>query len=545
MTVFLTSWAIEIQFSGSTWTDVTADVVISERVRFDRGISDNGPTDRVASTGRMTFTLDNSTNNSAGLAGYYSPGHVNCRTNFATGLPVRLRFTYDLKTRTKFYGRITSDGIKPSPGIYGTRRTEITVVDWMNQAATHNITLPEYTTNKRIDEVVPLIVANMPLAPLATDYQTGNDTFVSVFDSVGASTRAMTEFQKLALSEYSFIYLKCTADYDEVLVVEGRDTRQNYGVSPVSFPIVAEECSFLLMEDDFNLMTEADELLLLDETTEASFTDTGIKPDFSYGKHLANVVNVTYYPRRYDSTAATLFALQSPFQIEAGGSKVNYSCSYRDPTGGAVNVAGKEMVTPVATTHYLFNSQANGSGTNYTANLAVTAVYGANAVEYTLVNSGTATGYVTKLEAVGKGIYLYDSIDIKSQATASMALHGTYEMNISMAYQDQPETAEAVSELESYSLSSPRYELDKWAFSPNRDSMHMSAFISAEIGDRVHFEETQTGFAEDRYIDGIECEIMPNNALMASWKTRFASVLDSWYLEVDGYSEIGATTRLG
>jgi hypothetical protein len=543
--VYPTSWAIEIQFSVGVWTDVTDDIVISDRVHFERGITNNGPTDRVASTGRLTFTLDNSTNNSVGLAGYYSPGHTNARTGFATGIPVRLRFTYDLKTRTKFYGRIQADGIKPSPGIYGTRRTEVTAVDWMNQAATHNIKLPTYTTLKRIDEVVPLIVSNMPLAPLSTDYRTGVDTFVSVFDSVGANTRALSEFQKLALSEYSYIYLKCTNDSDEVLVVEGRNSRQNYGVSVVTFPVVVEDCGFLLNEDDTFLMTEADEMLLLDEATDAEFTDTGINPEFSYGKHLSNVVNVTYYPRRYDTVAGTLFALQSPFQIDVAGSKTAYTCNYRDPSGGAWRVAGKEMVTPVATTHYLANSLSNGSGTDYTANLTVTAVYGANAVEYTIQNAATAAVYVTKLEAVGKGIYLYDSIDFVAQGTASQAQHGTYELDINMAYQDQPETAEMIGNLESYNLSNPRYELDTWPFNANRDSLSMSAFLTAEIGDRVHFQETQTGFHADRYIDHISCEILPNKVINATWKTRHASVINSWYLEVAGYSEIGVTTYLG
>ena len=91
------TWSVEMQLAGTAgaWTDVSADVLQSDKPRFESGIRDNGATDRVASTGRLTFTLDNSNLNSAGLAGYYSPGHANARSGFSTGIPVRFKVTYD------------------------------------------------------------------------------------------------------------------------------------------------------------------------------------------------------------------------------------------------------------------------------------------------------------------------------------------------------------------------------------------------------------------------------------------------------------------
>ena len=81
------SWTLEMQFTTGVWTDVTSDVRISDLIRSDSGMPNNSPTDRVERTGRMSFFLNNSTGNSAGLAGYYSPGHNNVRNARSEATP--------------------------------------------------------------------------------------------------------------------------------------------------------------------------------------------------------------------------------------------------------------------------------------------------------------------------------------------------------------------------------------------------------------------------------------------------------------------------
>ena len=92
---------VEVELDGvdAGWTDISDDVL--PPVHGTYGILGNGPTDRVAGTGTMTFTLNNSVSNSGGLAGYYSPGHTNCLSGFEAGIGVRLGVTYDGKTRYK------------------------------------------------------------------------------------------------------------------------------------------------------------------------------------------------------------------------------------------------------------------------------------------------------------------------------------------------------------------------------------------------------------------------------------------------------------
>jgi hypothetical protein len=84
---------LEFELEGfqNGWTDVTRDLRRSGGVRFDRGLPGVTPRDLVAKTGIMSFTLDNSEENSEGLIGLYSPGHANLRNGFDKNIGVRFR----------------------------------------------------------------------------------------------------------------------------------------------------------------------------------------------------------------------------------------------------------------------------------------------------------------------------------------------------------------------------------------------------------------------------------------------------------------------
>lgn len=121
------SVTVEMKLAGTTgaWTNVSNDVLADLSCTY--GITGGGPTDRVASTGSFRFQLDNSASNSAGLVGYYSIGHPNCRSGFNLGVIVRLSLTFNTVTYYKFLGAI--DTVIPDPGINGSRRVTVTAVD--------------------------------------------------------------------------------------------------------------------------------------------------------------------------------------------------------------------------------------------------------------------------------------------------------------------------------------------------------------------------------------------------------------------------------
>lgn len=549
MSVYPDCVCIEMQLGGTAgaWTDVSEDWLQRDGVHVSCGIRGSGPLDRVASTGTMKFSLDNSANNSAGLIGYYSPGHHNCRTGFQAGIPVRLHLIYDGRTYRKFYGRISPDGIDVSPGLLGERKTTIEVVDYMDILGSHEINLLELTENVRIDQAVPLILANVDVQPLATDYNTGEDVFTTVGDTVKRRGTALGELVKLANSELGYIYITRDATHDEILVVEGRMTRnRTTAVAEIVKPTYLS--GYMLMESgDYVLMEDGTSKILLDEKLAVDFADQQLDMTVKHGANLANIIKATSYPRSIDTSATVLFTLNSAMQMDAGETKSGYKVTYRDPVGGAPQVAGKNMISPAATVDYTMHADSGGTGTDLTANLSVSVTYGADGAEYTFVNSGTVAGYITKLQARGYGIYMYDPVAFVVSNATSEQTHGSRTLNLDLKYQDAPSIAEAFANIVLNHYATPRSTAESVTFGANRDESMMGAFLQMDVGGRVTISESVTAIDEDYFINGVDFDIEAGGVINYKWYIKRAAfdTYAFWYVGEVGYSELGETTFIG
>ena len=91
--------------SPEEWHDLTDDLVM-EPLRWSRGLFGAGPLDLLARPGSLTWALDNTDDNGAGIPYLYSPGHANCLTGFRHGAIVRLKLSDGTNTRYVFRGRI-------------------------------------------------------------------------------------------------------------------------------------------------------------------------------------------------------------------------------------------------------------------------------------------------------------------------------------------------------------------------------------------------------------------------------------------------------
>lgn len=514
---------VEAKFNGTDWVDISADVIAP--IYCSSGIMGNSPTDRVASPGRCTFQLKNSVANSAGLDGYYSPGHANCRTGFQAGLVIRVSFTFDGSTSTKWYGRIAPDGISVEPHSKGSRRTSIVAYDWMYQATVHTLYLPSYTTNKKMNEVMPLIVANMPIAPLATSYSAGQDTFASVFDTVRYNTTAMAEFQKLAMSELGYVYLKHNGTYDELLVSEDRLYRNNV-VTIDNIAVPSSLADYLTDESGNYITTEDGDYIVLDQRQDINLDNAMSDLGYAHGSNLYNWINSVSYPKKIDADATTvLFALNTRVEILAGETLSGFKITYRDPTGGAKRVAGKDMVTPVADTDYWMDSVSGSDSKDLTANLTVTVTFGTEGAEYSLENTGASTGYVY-LQFRGRGIYIYDSVTKIFKDDTSIDAHGTHTLNLDLKYQNDPIVADTYGNILLNTYKNPSSHARSVTFITKTDDL-VGVFLQADCGSKVTITEDQTGINEDYFINGWEFEVMANsknaslgNLVMFTWYTK-------------------------
>lgn len=539
------------------WVDLNDYRLQAAGINASTGIRSSRPIDRVASTGQLTLVLHNVNN-------LFTPGHENCVPGFQSGMRFRLAFTYEGRRMTRFYGIVPPDGIEIGTTQFMTV-TRVKVLDYMEQFAVHQLNLPAYTTNKRLEQVVALILANMPVKPLSVSYGTGKSTFASVFDTLRDKTRAMQEVSKATLSELGYVYVKQSATSDEILTVESRGSRSGKTLATVNVRTVAEP-DMRVTEAGNTRITEAGDV----RETQAKFTtvdavfnnnyrEIGVKHAESY----YNQIDTKAYPRRIDTSDVILFSLERPLEVGANQT-VTMKGRFRDPNQEAQTVAALSTVTPVAGTDYIFNAAEDESGANLTANLSVTAVYGANGVDYTLTNNGAITGYVTQLLARGKGVYIYRPVEKTEEDAALVSNDGARTLNLDMLYQDDTlQTADIGSALlEKYKQKSTI--IQSVTFIANRDDKSviqksigtetvyfqdylLNAFMDLNIGDKIKIIAPSVGIEQDSFIQAIDFSVTAGDIVTYTYglQDSMYETYDAWILGDSTYGVLGITTILG
>ncbi len=510
------SIVLEGRFDGVNYVDFYEDTIAP--ITCGYGIFGNGPIDKVGNIGEIKFKLKNQIN-SANLLGYYSPGNANCRSGFAPGLKIRLYFVLDGVKIYKWRGIIPTNGINPIPGKNGVRYTEVTAKSWMYRAAIHRLRNVVNTTNKTAAQGIALVLADMDEQPLAVDYRTCESTFPTVFDMMTSQTTALSEIAKLTQSELGYTY-----ETRHGLMVEGRLTRNEEKAVLDEFPMATADMEYVWDGVDILIDENGEELLYADSTT-AIFDDSQIEMEITRGEQFYNSVKYTVYPRRVDANATTvLYNLASPTLIPASATGIVFSGNYKDPTGVAKQVNGIDMVTPVATTHYKMYANSDGTGTDLTANLTVTAEFTQSSFKYTITNNVATAGYITFLQAVGRGVYTDMPIEYLVEDATLISTHGDVPLTIDMKYQADPMVAARYADITLLQTKQFRYEINSVKFCANKSGDMLFAFLYLEPGDRVRIKETVTGIAADYFIQGVNFEITKGNLVFFTWVLRAAGL---------------------
>ncbi len=499
---------IEVYISAA-WMSLNTWVLKDPGTEWNIGIMDNSPVSRTGDPEYMTFNLKNIDAN--GNLGYFTPGHANCLLGWQEGLDIKLYFVYENETHYKYRGKIMPGGILTTPGIYGARIVRVHCHGFMSQAADHDFALPSLVTNVDIGDAITAMLANLPIQPLATEIESGGDVFPTAFDTVRRTTTWLGEAQKFAMSEQSYIYTKGDRTGGQTLVIETRSTRS--GASNLQIPISASLAGFIRQADNTGYVLQSNSIdkLILNLAEESNFSGMALgsmRPP-SRGIYLANEIKAGTTPRKVDVAATTvLFATQERILLKAGETKNGIRGSYRDPSGGASYVSGKEMINPpISGTDYTMFANANGTGTNLTANLFVTPVYGTEAVEYSIINSGGTDGYVY-LQARGKGIYIYDKVWVIKEDETSQLLHGKKSLTYDMPYQNDPAKGDSFAEYVLSQNKDPQLTIKDYPMFANRDTASILGFLYAEPGKRSHFTESMNAIDGNYFIMGYRAKIV-------------------------------------
>lgn len=471
MTVSYT-YALEMYLS-SVWTDVTADVRTMP-ITLSRGIDGSAITDRVAKVGTLTFALDNSIGNSGGKLGYYSPDNANVRAGFAIGTLIRLKITYSGTTYYKFYGKISD--ITPIPGQYKERYVAVQAVDYMNELLVHNMNKVAVQTNKRGEELLAAIVANLPTAPVATSYATGPDMFAyALHDIQDERSSGMNAVQRVDQSGLSYTFVRTSTVYAEILTWQSRHTR-----------------------------------LSLSSSATFSDTMTGLIVNRK-ASDIYNTIKATGYPVNLGASIEVLWTSRREISIEAG-TTITLDARFTDPSGAGRRVAliPGTQVTPVANTDYRMSATSGGTGSDLNGSLGITVTWGGNTASSALINNASVTGYINLLQLRGKIIRLYDPAEIVSTDAASKSSYGDRTLAYALPYQDNVNVISAFSSELLPRLKSPFSAVDELEFIANSNATLMAAAMTCDVGYMITFSETVTGFSSANYfVNSYELKLEP------------------------------------
>jgi hypothetical protein len=497
----------ELAGVGGGWTDVTADLS-DELITIDYGIKSASPNDRVASIGVMTFGLRNDADAATGrLLAWYSPYNAARRSGFGFDIRVRLTIASGADT-TRWMGRLRV--IDAVSGIYEERVVHCAAFDWMFELAKQDMSVA-LQVSQRSDQCCSALVAIVPLAPATQSIDVGSDTYVYGFDNIYRTDKALAACADLARSELGYIYTKRDSTNGQTFRFESRHTR------PTTSSLRA--------------------------TFASTMTGLSVRPT---PETIFNHVQVTVHPRRTDSGATTIvakFDTASQQAIAPGQSAtifLNFSdAAQRDTFIGAQNIA------PVtATTDYTMNSLADGTGTDLTASFTVTAsVYGSS-VKLVVLNTGSASGYTTKLQLRGDGIYALNPAVGEYVATTT---YGDNMLQIDMPYQLDALFAYNAAAYLARLNNGPYAAIESVRFQANEDATKMSAGLLGDISDKLALSEGMSGIttASAFYVNRVRMELDECGNLEVEWGVVPADVMRYWSLGTAGSSDLGSTTILG
>ena len=109
--------------------------------------------------------------------------------------------------------------------------------------------------------------------------------------------------------------------------------------------------------------------------------------------------------------------------ISAGATRL-FTAKFPNSGSSTTSEAVDAWTDLVATTDYLANDSADGSGTNRTANLTLTLTKRAQSMDISIANGHSGTVYITKLQAQGHKVTSKDKVEVVASDSTSQTTFG-------------------------------------------------------------------------------------------------------------------------
>ena len=229
--------------------------------------------------------------------------------------------------------------------------------------------------------------------------------------------------------------------------------------------------------------------------------------------------------------------------IEAGATKT-FVAQY--PSSGSANTARAVdfWQNLTATTDYLANDAADGSGTNRTANITVTLTKRAQSMDIALENGHSATVYITKLQAQGNAVTAKDNFEVTASDSTSQTTFG--KRTYPHPGQFVPSTTEAQNwadfHVQAWKEPVP---LLKLTLVGNRSTATLTDIMSRDISDLVTVtanNDTGLGINEGFFVEAVHHQLDAQLNHRATMTLSQSSGYAGFF--VLGSSALGVSTRL-
>lgn len=167
---------------------------------------------------------------------------------------------------------------------------------------------------------------------------------------------------------------------------------------------------------------------------------------------------------------------------------------------------------------YLLNSEEDGTGTDLSDNLEIGVTYYSSYPEYTSIKNASGTnGHLIRLQARGRGVYSYDSIENSVEDAASIQENGYQSITINQPYQQDltagtawitaivADNKDAITKLRGISF---------WA---NKSETNMLRFLQCDAGDLIRVILDDLGIDGYFYIQNISSDTKSGSVVYVTW----------------------------
>jgi hypothetical protein len=521
--------SVSLELPGIGWVDVSDDVT-SDPIMSKRGYQSTAPDDVLAPPSTFSCTLDNSVANSAGLQGYYSPDSASALPGLACGIKVWYQSTTNGSTRTRFIGYVQR--LDVTPGVYEAQTVTLTATSWLQLAATTRIAGLPSQILQRGDQLATTLVGIVEFPPPSLRFMALNDVYPYALWDLDPSTSTVMDG---LISAMRSGLDRCHEEADGTLVIESRTLRE-----------MGSDTNDLELTD-----TAPSGHRYLAMTRLAAYRSLGA---------IYNHFTVTAHPGRVDLGPVVLYAYQQSGATTTidPGQTLEITGQYVDPEQEAQYVGGFQMVdtgvglpgqpaNQLPPTDYEFRTAPDGLGDVITSGVAVGVAYESRQAVFTIVNSGTVTAYLWRLQCRGRGIYNYQDAVGRASAAGSLASQGELTGDIDCTYQPDPVFAHNAARYMVARYSTQQTQVDQGVqiFIPADAQADMDTLLGLEISAPIGISETVTALDPgDFWINGIQEEWDGMGNLLLTWFLARRDPELPWLLGVAGRGELGQTTIL-